>query len=70
MLGIVCNAEAGTVNTDVIAKLREHGLLTVGAAENVIRLLPPLTIEDAHVDEALSILETVAREVEEARDAA
>jgi acetylornithine/N-succinyldiaminopimelate aminotransferase len=40
MLGIVCNAEAGTVNTDVIAKLREHGLLTVGAAENVIRPRP------------------------------
>ena len=70
MLGLVCNEEAGVVNVDVVAKLRERGLLTVGAAQNVIRLLPPLIVEDGHIDEALSILEAVAREIEEARDAA
>ncbi len=37
----------------------EQGLLTVPAAENVVRLLPPLIIEDAQVDEALGILERV-----------
>lgn len=70
MLGLVCNEGAGVVNADVVARLRDRGLLTVGAAQNVIRLLPPLIVEDGHVDEALSILETVAREIEEARDAA
>ncbi|MEQ8605061.1 MAG: aspartate aminotransferase family protein [Marivibrio sp.] len=70
MLGLVCNEAAGVVNADVVARLRDHGLLTVGAAQNVVRLLPPLIIEDSHVDEALSILETVAREIEEGRNAA
>jgi len=70
MLGLVCNEEAGAANTDVVARLRAHGMLTVGAAQNVVRLLPPLIIQDSHVDEALAILETVAREIEEARDAA
>ncbi|MBP5858199.1 aspartate aminotransferase family protein [Marivibrio halodurans] len=70
MLGLVCEGESGTVNAEVVSKLREHGLLTVGAGDNVVRLLPPLIIEDAHVDEALSILETVAGEIEETRDAA
>ena len=35
-----------------VAHLRDHhGLLTVAAAENVVRILPPLVIEDAHIDE-------------------
>ena len=37
--------------------VREEGLLTVGAAENVIRLLPPLIIEERHVEEAAQALE-------------
>ena len=56
MLGLECVVPAG----DVIGKLREAGLLTVPAAENVIRVLPPLIIEQAHIDEAAAIIETVA----------
>jgi acetylornithine/N-succinyldiaminopimelate aminotransferase len=44
-------------NTDLVARLREEGLLTVGAAENVVRLLPPLIIEERHVEEAVQALE-------------
>jgi acetylornithine/N-succinyldiaminopimelate aminotransferase len=39
-----------------IAKLRENRLLTVGATENVVRLLPPLNIEERHVKEAITAL--------------
>jgi acetylornithine/N-succinyldiaminopimelate aminotransferase len=39
-----------------IAKLRENRLLTVGATENVARLLPPLNIEERHVKEAITAL--------------
>lgn len=39
-----------------IAKLREHHLLAVGATENVVRLLPPLNIEERHVKEAMAAL--------------
>ena len=40
-----------------VAHLRDHhGLLTVAAAENVVRILPPLVIEDAHIDEFMEKL--------------
>lgn len=56
MLGIVCNV----TNLDMWNKLRDAGLLTVPADDNVIRLLPPLIIENSHVDEAMEILDKVA----------
>ncbi|HIF05679.1 MAG TPA: aminotransferase class III-fold pyridoxal phosphate-dependent enzyme, partial [Gemmatimonadetes bacterium] len=33
------------------------GLLTVPAGDNVVRLLPPLNIEESHIDEAVGILD-------------
>lgn len=42
-----------------IAKLREAGLLCVGAGNNVIRLLPPLTANKYEFDECLAILRQV-----------
>ncbi|MGF1623546.1 MAG: aspartate aminotransferase family protein [Alphaproteobacteria bacterium] len=56
MLGLRCVPPAG----DVAAALREQGLLVVGAGENVVRLLPPLVIGKAEVDEALDIIGRVA----------
>jgi acetylornithine/N-succinyldiaminopimelate aminotransferase len=47
-------------NTDVIDKLLQNGLLTVGAGENVIRVMPPLIIDESHVDEAARIIDKVA----------
>ncbi|MEW5703785.1 MAG: aspartate aminotransferase family protein [Pseudomonadota bacterium] len=46
---------------DVVAALRREGLLTVAAGDNVVRLLPPLIIEEAHMEEALAILERIGR---------
>ena len=46
-------------NGELVGKIMEQGLLTVPAAENVVRLLPPLIVEDAQVEEALDILERV-----------
>lgn len=45
-------------NADMAVALRGNGLLTVPAAENVVRLLPPLIIGADHVDEAADILDT------------
>lgn len=39
-----------------IAKLRDAGLLCVAAGNNVVRLLPPLNVTQAELDEALKIL--------------
>ena len=47
-------------NGAVIEQLRDEGLLTVGAAENIIRLLPPLVVTEAQIDEAVSVLDKVA----------
>ena len=58
MLGLRC--VDGVSNGDVINALRAVGLLTVGAGENVVRLLPPLTITEDHIDEALACLNQVA----------
>ncbi len=55
MLGLECVVPAG----EMVTRLRTAGLLTVGAAENVVRIVPPLIIDETHVDEALGILEQV-----------
>lgn len=48
------------VNRDFKAELEGEGLLLAPAGDNVLRLLPPLIITDAHVAEAMTIIETVA----------
>jgi predicted acetylornithine/succinylornithine family transaminase len=40
----------------VVAKARERGLLINAIGERVLRLAPPLTVSEAEVDEALSLL--------------
>jgi acetylornithine/N-succinyldiaminopimelate aminotransferase len=40
-------------NTDLVEALRGEHMLTVGAADNVVRLLPPLIIDETHLDEAV-----------------
>jgi acetylornithine/N-succinyldiaminopimelate aminotransferase len=57
MIGLKCRVP----NTDVVARLRANWMLTAGAGDNVVRLLPPLIIDDSHIEEGLGILEhTVA----------
>lgn len=50
LLGLKCVVPAGDLQTELREK---QGMLTVGAAENVLRLLPPLTIDESHVAEAI-----------------
>ena len=42
---------------ELVEALRSEGLLTVPAAENVVRILPPLTTSEAEIDEAIAALE-------------
>ena len=51
MLALVMNK----LPNELIAKFRQNGLLVVGGAENTIRFLPPLTISDNELKEALRI---------------
>ena len=59
--GMILGLRCVVPNNDVIARLQEQGLLTVGAGENVIRLLPPLIIDETHIDAAAGIIDRVAR---------
>ncbi|MFW5680400.1 MAG: aspartate aminotransferase family protein [Pseudomonadota bacterium] len=59
MLGLKLHVDAASFNK----VLFEKGLLLVPAAENVLRLLPPLVIADDEIDEALATLDAVAREM-------
>ena len=45
--------------------LREAGLLVAPAQDQVIRLIPPLIAGEEEVDEALLILDSVARAMPE-----
>jgi acetylornithine/N-succinyldiaminopimelate aminotransferase len=56
MLGLQLKPPVG----DFIVAARAAGLLLVPASDNVARLLPPLTISEAEVDEALAILDRIA----------
>jgi acetylornithine/N-succinyldiaminopimelate aminotransferase len=44
--------------------LREQGLLTVAAGDNVMRVLPPLVIEEDHIREFIDLRSAAAAEYE------
>jgi acetylornithine/N-succinyldiaminopimelate aminotransferase len=58
--GLMLGLEAVPPVADVIGALREEGMLVVAAGRNTMRLLPPLIIGEAEVDEAIAILDRVA----------
>jgi len=54
MIGLKCVIPAG----ELVAACNAAGLLTVPAGDNVMRLLPPLIIEQSHIDEAVAMIES------------
>ena len=60
ILGLKCKA----TNTDIVKAGYAQHILTVPAADNVIRLLPPLNIPDADIAEALTRLDAAAQSLE------
>ena len=59
MLGLKCRAP----NADLVKAGYQAGVLTVAAADNVLRLLPALNIPDADITEALARLDHAAASV-------
>ncbi|WP_424979230.1 aspartate aminotransferase family protein [Leisingera sp. S232] len=62
MLGLKCKA----ANIDVVNAGYDNALITVPAADNVIRLLPPLTLTDEDIAEAVNRLDKTAAQIESA----
>ncbi|MEH6652940.1 aspartate aminotransferase family protein [Loktanella salsilacus] len=56
MLGLMCKA----TNTDIVKAGYDAGILTVPAADNVIRLLPPLNLTDDDIAAAADLLDKAA----------
>ena len=59
MLGLKCKA----VNADVVRAGYDNEVITVPAADNVVRLLPPLTISEDEIAEAVARLDAAASQV-------
>lgn len=59
MLGLKCKRS----NTEIVQAAQAEHLLTVPAADNVIRLLPPLTISEEEISEAFTRLDRAARAI-------
>jgi acetylornithine/N-succinyldiaminopimelate aminotransferase len=53
-----------------VTYLRTRGLLTVSAGENVMRVLPPLIIDESHIREFVDTLSAAAAEYEAPAQAA
>ncbi|MCT4556376.1 MAG: aspartate aminotransferase family protein [Pelagimonas sp.] len=60
MLGLKCVKPAG----DVVQAGYDAQVITVPAADNVVRLLPPLTLSDAEIHEAVDRLEQAAQSLQ------
>jgi acetylornithine/N-succinyldiaminopimelate aminotransferase len=56
MLGLKCREDA----PGFVERLRAEGLLTVAAAENVVRILPPLIIGETEIDDATAMIDRAA----------
>jgi len=63
-LGLMLGVKMKTDSRAFVTYLRDHGLLTVAAGDNVMRVLPPLVIEEAHITEFVERLSEAARQYE------
>ncbi len=63
-LGLMLGIKMKSDSRAFVTYLRDHGLLAVAAGDNVMRVLPPLVIEEAHIAEFVERLSEAARTYE------
>ena len=61
--GLLIGAQLHIDQTKFIKKLMDNRLLTIRAAENVVRILPPLNVKTKEIDIALKIIDKVCSEI-------
>ena len=61
--GFLIGLQLYSDQTNFIKKLTENKLLTIRAAENVIRILPPLNVKKNEIDQALKVIKKVCIEI-------
>ena len=57
--GLLIGIELKTDQTKFIKNLMDNKLLTIRAAENVVRILPPLNVKKSEIDQAIKIIDKV-----------
>ena len=62
-VGLLIGLQLFNDQTDFIERLMNNKLLTIRAAENVIRILPPLNVKKIEIDLALKIINKVCNEI-------
>ena len=62
-VGLLIGLQLFNDQTDFIKRLMKNKLLTIRAAENVIRILPPLNVKKNEIDLALKIINKVCNEI-------
>ena len=61
--GLLRGIKVKVNNVDFLNQLFENKMLAVKAGDNVVRLLPPLIIENKEIDEGVSIIEKVCEKL-------
>jgi acetylornithine/N-succinyldiaminopimelate aminotransferase len=61
--GLLIGIQLKTDQTKFIKKLMDNNLLTIRAAENVVRVLPPLNVKKSEINLALKIIKKVCSEL-------
>ena len=59
-LGLMLGLKCKVTNADVVKAGYDQQVITIPAADNVIRLLPPLTISDDEISESIARLDQAA----------
>jgi acetylornithine/N-succinyldiaminopimelate aminotransferase len=67
--GLMIGLRTVVPNGDFAVAAREEKMLVIPAGDNVVRLLPPLIVGEAEIDEALKRLEAACVRLERAADA-
>ena len=62
--GLLIGLRAVVPNGDLVNALRDEKLLSVGAGDNVVRLVPPLIVGEAEVAEAVARIDRACAAIE------
>ena len=55
--GMLMGLKCKKANTALVDAMRERGMLAVTAGDNVVRLLPPLTVSESEISEGIDIID-------------
>jgi acetylornithine/N-succinyldiaminopimelate aminotransferase len=61
--GLLVGLRVEAPNAEFVARLRDRGVHAVGASDNVVRLLPPLTVSEEEIDLGLEAVGAVCRDL-------